>query len=113
MTFAILNGNIDPPTLNIAERAAHSRTAILSDSGEGNDENKCTTIYEVVVYEERVVSDYVLGVGRNYPVDRRTLEIAKRASLVMQSLGWAKPKSARIQGRSVRAYVRCIEQPLH
>jgi predicted P-loop ATPase len=95
---------------HVAERAAASQQANVSDDDEPGG---VTAIYEAVGDEERVSSEYVLGVALGIPQERRTPDQAKRAANVMRSLGWSKPTGgkARINGKSVRAYVRPFADP--
>jgi hypothetical protein len=99
---------------NIAERAAHTQAVNSEDTRQKDtEEDDEGTIYAGTDHDgnpkHRVSSDYVMGTGLGILVDRRSPEIAKRVGLVMRSLEWTGPKVVRINGRSVRGYVRQIE----
>ncbi len=102
---------------NIAESAAHIRAVNSQDTRQKDtEEDDEGTIYATGTDhdgnpEHRVSSEYVMGTGLGILVDRRTPEVAKRVGLVMRSLGWTGPKLVCIDGRSVRGYVRQIEEP--
>jgi hypothetical protein len=103
---------------DVAGKAARAQKAFVA-AGETDEPAEVVTIYDASGLdkdgkpEERVSSAYVLDVALGIPADRRTPEMQKRAGLVMRSLGWLKPKggTARINGKTVRAYVRPIVAP--
>jgi predicted P-loop ATPase len=106
----------------VAEHAAQSQAdcaEMAEDPPKDGKPPPVITIYDasgvdaVGKPQERVSSAYVLDVMLGIPADKRTPEMQKRAGRVMRSLGWSKPKggTARINGVTVRAYVRTIFDP--
>lgn len=91
---------------DVAEQAARSQASFIAEDvadaiaiyGRGSDRDGGL--------EERVASAFVIGSALGIATDRQTADMQKRAGLVMRSLGWAGPKVVKINGRSVRAYVR-------
>jgi predicted P-loop ATPase len=108
-----------------AERAGRTQddpwADVLADVAEHvqRGEQSSQSDFEIVAvgddgFEQRISSAYVIGVALGIPQERQTPVVAKRAADVMRSLGWSKPKSGgncRINGKSVRGYVRPYADP--
>jgi len=85
---------------DVADQAERAQMAFVSDGDE-----PAAAIFDAVLGEHRVSSEYVLGTALGLTVERRTPDQAKRAASVMRSLGWT-GKFVRIKGEPMRGYAR-------